>query len=82
MTAQRWEQVKGMDELPMDVFFEYYQEKGGFLRDFNTFRRFFEKIIYDRLTTRTPKGVRMVTHHSALQSVYTYYNKKFDAVTN
>jgi len=77
MTKQRWEQVRELEELPMEIFWEYYQERGGKLKDFSTFRNVFEKAITQGMRIVTPDKVRVVTLNSALGNVYSYYNNKF-----
>lgn len=81
MTKQRWEQVRQLDELPIDVYWEYYQEKGGIVKDYTIFKRLLEQAMFQRVRVLTKKGIRSITHHSALQSVYKYFNNKFNEVT-
>ena len=77
MTKQRWEQVRQLEELPMDVFWEYYQEHDGIIKDFTTFKNSFEKYLHMGFKALINHHVKPINFTCALDRVYQYYNNKY-----
>lgn len=79
MTKQRWEHVRTLKEVPMDVWFEYYKEMGGMLPDQETFEEVFVRLIASGKVIINSKGTPVeMTFPGALDRLYKYYNGKFD----
>jgi len=77
MTQQRWESVRALREVPMDVWFEYYQENGGVLQR-DQFDRLFPEMLKAGMI-RTTKGLLVsISLNTAINRLYDYYNKKFE----
>jgi len=79
MTKEQYLIIIELPELPMTAWFEYYLERGGAIKDFEQFQHVFSVILWNESSMQGPDGVlKQVTFHSALQSFYHYYAKKFD----
>ncbi len=79
MTAQRWEHVRTLKEVPIDVWFEYYRDCGGTLQYESAFARLFGEIISRNTMIKNSKGnLVQVNFATALNRLYEYYNNKFD----
>ena len=77
MTKEEYLLVREKVEIPKEVWFEYYKERGGKLGE-EEFWKMFVKSIFHQPITLSGGRARQTTFHSALQSFYSYYNSKFD----
>jgi hypothetical protein len=77
MTKERFIEVTKMPEVPMDVWFEYYKDRGGVL-DFEEFKKVFTTFLWNESIV-TVRGVQKhITLRSALNNFYQYYKTKFN----
>lgn len=78
MTAQRWEQIRNLKEVPVDVWHEYYLEVGGYIQDREMFWQIFADLLASNSYIRNSKGTLVrLTLNTALRRLYDYYNQKF-----
>ena len=77
MTKQRWETIKGLQEVPMDVWFEYYKESGGVLQEGEFIRLFQEMVASNPVVRNSAGNLSQINLGSSLEKLYNYYNKKF-----
>ena len=90
MTKQRWETLRSLVEIPMDVFWEYYQESGGVIQEFPIFVQVFTEVLaghkidlgqfamYTPYETVGKDGTKLrVTYETAVHRLYNYYDDKF-----
>lgn len=79
MTKQRWEAIKNLKEIPMDVWFEYYIENGGKVNNLLVFTHLFTRILFaDDLVRNSTGRLVDVNFKTALNRLYSYYNDKFE----
>jgi hypothetical protein len=78
MTKEQYLIIKQKPEIPMEIWFEYYRERGGELYDFGSFTRLFSTCIMNKAMVNTSTGTKQITLKSALTKFYEYYDKKFD----
>lgn len=74
MTKDEWLETRKKPEIPMDVWFSFYKEKGG-----KADRNFFEEM-FARAIFQEPIFVKLgkkVTFASCLRNLFNYYNTKF-----
>lgn len=63
----------------MSVWFEYYLERDGVVRNYEDFERVFSIILWNQSTMMGSNGnQKQVTLQTALRSFHEYYSKKFD----
>lgn len=74
MTKEQWLLTREKPEIPMDVWFSFYKEKGG-IADVSLFEKMFTNAIFQE-----PVFLRIqkkVTFASCLNKLFTHYNEKF-----
>lgn len=75
MTKEQWLLTREKPEIPMDVWFSFYKEKGG-VADMHLFEQMFVNGIFQK-----PVFVKLgkqVTFASCLNNLFAHYNKKFN----
>lgn len=78
MTRQRWQNIRNLKEIPLDVWFEYYKENGGFISDIEEFKNVFYIMLSKEITIKNSKGEYVsVNLRTSLNRLYEYYNNKF-----
>ncbi len=75
MTKDRWQVVRNLQEVPMDVWFEYYKEKGGATAAQDVFEKAFVNFIAVKFLA--PNGWVYPNFRGALNRLYKFYNEKF-----
>lgn len=73
MTKEQYLIIRTMPEIPMDIWFEFYKERGGILQRVD-FDNIFSTIIWNNSITI---NMKQVTLSSAINNFYSYYNEKF-----
>jgi hypothetical protein len=78
MTKEQFLEIIKKPEIPMEIWFEYYKERGG-LADPETFTKVFTTALWNQWNLRRPDGsVVQVSFKTALEGFYEYYAKKFN----
>lgn len=77
MTKDTYLKIVEQENIPMEVFFEYYKERGGTLTDLDEFSELFSTAISNQWTVKTSSGMKKITYTSVLNNFYSYYNNKF-----
>lgn len=78
MTKDRWQVVKNLQEVPMDVWFDYYKENGGKSDDMVAFEVAFSNMVMGRGIVENSKGhIVYINFNTALSRLYEFYNNKF-----
>lgn len=77
MTKERYLEIRDREEIPKEVWYEYYKERGGVLGE-DEFWQNFVKAIFSRLVVVNRNGPKQIDLKTALESFYGYYNRKFD----
>lgn len=72
MTKKEYIELRNQPEIPLDIWFEYYQERGGTL-DKEEFIQIFSIL----MTQETVTATKVINFHTALNNFYRYYNQKF-----
>jgi hypothetical protein len=78
MTQEEYLVIRNKKEIPFEVWFEYYRERGGTIEDFKKFEEVFTILLFNAAEVQSSNGqMREVTLKSALENFYAYYNQKF-----
>ena len=79
MTKETFLKIKDQTDIPMDVWFEYYRDRGGIIQDFDYFNQVFSTLLVNRATVAGSDGrMKEITLQSAYNQFYDYYSKKFN----
>lgn len=76
ITRERWIIVREMEELPADVWHEYYLEKGGSIKGFSPFWQIFVEYVLGLTRVDIAKN-KELSFDSAIRRLHRYYNEKF-----
>lgn len=76
MTKEEYLKIREQPEIPMPIWFEYYQERGGLL-DYEEFVKTFTTFTWNQSVVRSRFGLKQITLNSALRNFFEYYNQKF-----
>lgn len=79
MTEKEYLLIREKPEIPMDIWYEYFLERGGTAIGLEAFRKAFYRVLeMGTAGVLSSTGVpKFVTFNSCLRSFYSYYNKKF-----
>lgn len=78
MTRERWLEVKKLQEVPMDVWFDYYREMGGMVNNISLFIEAFSHMIHNQnIVLNSKNKVVELNFNSALRRLYNYFDNKF-----
>lgn len=79
MTKEQFLLILKQPEIPMEVWFEYYRERGGMIDDFEKFSYIFSIILWNKQEIQGSDGnMKQVTLASAFYQFHDYYAKKFN----
>lgn len=76
LTKQAYLKLRDKDEIPFDIWFEFYQERGGVL-DRASFEEIFTVLMTEEAVVSTSSGDKIITFPGALKRFFQYYNNKF-----
>ena len=78
LTKEEWEHWREMPNIPIDVWFSFYREKGGYLEDINEFSNIFLTFVNNRATVKGSDGqMKEITPSGAFGKMREYYDAKF-----
>jgi len=77
MTKEQYLDIISRSQIPMNIWFEYYRERGGLVDDFAQFERLFSTALVNEFTVESSSIPKKISLTSALHNFYSYYNKKF-----
>lgn len=77
MTKVEWEEIRNMNEIPISLWFEYYTEMGGFIKDINEFQSILWQVLAKGLIFIVQGKPRRLSFDSAVNRIYEYYSNKF-----
>ena len=77
MTKEQWLIVRKKEEIPMEVWFEYYTEKGGILKNIAEFEHYFTQMLTMRQIIIVNGQHKELGFGSAVRRIIKYYNEKF-----
>lgn len=82
MTKEEYLEVRDKEEVPLSLFYEYWNEvkpkhyQSLTLEEFsNTFPLYMRE---EGLPVNTPNGVKRVSYKGSLEKVFNHFNKKFN----
>lgn len=79
MTKEQFLFILKQPEIPMEVWFEYYRERGGTIADFEKFVYVFSVVVWNEQTMVGSDGnMKQVTIVSSFYNFHDYYSKKFN----
>lgn len=78
MTREEWTYYRKQYEIPIEVWFNFYRDRGGTIDDLQVFTVQFHNIIPRGLTIKTNNWTKEVTYASAIRALFNYYDNKFD----
>lgn len=77
VTKKYWEEVKTKQEFPIEICFEYYQEKGGIV-DFTQFQRIFPQLIVKRTIILNSQNQPVILDFESIyHKIFNHYETKF-----
>lgn len=76
MTKAEYLVVRNQPEIPMDIWYEYYLERGGTNIGLSLFVEAFTNVLLGTIVM-TKSGPKTLSLKTALISFYKYYNQKF-----
>lgn len=77
MTKQEWLKIRTLKEIPKQIWFSFYREKGGIIDNLEDFWKAFVEILSTQMMI-FPQTQKRLTFKSALNQLYSYYNSKFE----
>jgi hypothetical protein len=78
MTRDNWCIVRQMEEIPVAVFFEFYLEMGGVIRDYMSFSNYFSRMCSQEPNVYTKQSdYKKVTYGSCVMKLFQHYDTKF-----
>jgi hypothetical protein len=79
MTKEQYLLIIQQPEVPMALWFEYYLERGGLIKDFHDFEKMFVTFTWHQaIVTGTDGNSKKINLGTALRNLHEYYAKKFD----
>ncbi len=77
MTKEKYLEVRDMTEIPKEIWYKYYKERGGMV-DEDKFWEAFVKSLVSKMVVVNRDGPKQIDFKTALDSFYGYYNRKFN----
>lgn len=78
LTKEEWEHWREMPNIPIDVWFSFYREKGGYLDNIEDFTNIFLTMVNNRMIVEGSDGVmKEISARSAFSKMKEYYDVKF-----
>jgi len=78
MTEEQYLMVRDLPEIPMEIWYMYYRERGGTMTSFDDFKTAFAAFVWNQATMEGSDGsMKQITLKSAYDNFYRYYNEKF-----
>lgn len=78
LTKEEWEHWREMPNIPIDIWFSFYKEKGGYLDNIEDFTDIFITMINNSMVVEGSDGVmKEVSARSAFNKMKEYYDTKF-----
>lgn len=77
MTKQEWQVARSSTNIPMEMWFDYYKDRGGTINDIWQFEQIFTSLIANESLIITNHGQKQITFTSAINSMFNYYDTKF-----
>ena len=79
MTKEQYLLIIQQPEVPMALWFEYYLERGGLVKDFDEFQKIFVTLTWHQAIVTGANGQsKKINLQTALNNFHGYYAKKFD----
>lgn len=77
MTKEQWLAIRELEEIPKEVWFEFYKEQGGLIDNIDIFFQMFSEIVAQQAIMIKNMKPWYVNFNTALSSLYSHYNTKF-----
>lgn len=78
LTKEEWEHWREMPNIPIDVWFSFYKEKGGHLESVDEFTQVFLTLVNNSMVVTNSDGVKkQITAATAWEKMKVYYDNKF-----
>ena len=79
ITKEEWEHWREMPNIPIDVWYSFYQEKGGLLDNLEDFTQIFLTMVNNKMiVVGSEGGMKEVSAESAFRKMKEYYDAKFE----
>lgn len=79
MTKEDWLHWRQQPSIPMDIWFAYYSEKGGYITNIDEFAKIFSSLITNQATVQGSDGrMKQITNATASRRMREYYDDKFE----
>lgn len=78
VTKEEWEHWREQSNIPIDIWYSFYKEKGGYLDTLESFTQVFLSMINEKMIVQGSGGVmKQITNISAFGKMKTHYDTKF-----
>lgn len=78
ITQNEWHGVRNHEHWPIELFYSFYKEKGGYINNQVEFENAFTRICTQMPHVITNHGIFMgVTHETAILKMFKHYDNKF-----
>lgn len=77
MTKEEYIIIREKPDIPMNIWYEFFLERGGFSIGLDKFIEIFSNILLGSIIRKTNGEQTFVNFNSALSQFYKYYNNKF-----
>lgn len=80
MTKQQYELIRNQPEIPLEIWYEFFLERGGSQIGLPQFHKLFAIVIQPggTMVNGGDGQPRWIDFNSALNNLYGYYNQKFE----
>lgn len=76
MTKEQYLLIKEKPEIPMDIWYDFFLERGGSNIGLSKFTEAFTNVLLG-VNIIKPSGIKHVSLKTSLDKFYKYYNHKF-----
>ncbi len=78
LTKEEWEHWREMPNIPIDVWFSFYREKGGYVDNVDDFTNIFLTLVNNNMIVTGTDGTdKRISAGSAWNNMKPYYDHKF-----
>lgn len=78
LTKEEWDHWREMPNIPINVWYSFYKEKGGYVDTLEQFTEIFLSMVNNRMTVQGSDGVmKEVSAQSAFKKMKEHYDAKF-----
>lgn len=77
MTKEQYLLIREKEEIPIEIWYEFFLEKGGSNIGLEVFTDLFTNMLLGKMVITT-FGPKLISLETALRAFYKHYNQKFE----